>query len=118
MALLRNHTVDLQALIGTAAAELGIDQIFLEKEFWVIDTCRQNRKRASANSRHTGHSGAPRLVHVGDRRWRQRAGHGPRDGRRPADRAQVERQGRPGMKAVLAACLAAALRPADRHPIR
>ncbi len=37
---LRDHRDDLQALIGSAAAQLGIDQVFVEKDFWVTEVLR------------------------------------------------------------------------------
>jgi hypothetical protein len=40
MALLRQRRADLQALIGATATTLGIDQVFVEKDFWVIEGLR------------------------------------------------------------------------------
>jgi hypothetical protein len=40
MALLRNHKDDLAALTAAAAAALGIDPAFVEKDFWVIEVLR------------------------------------------------------------------------------
>lgn len=40
MALLRDHPEDLQGLIGAAAAARALDQIFLEKDFWVTEVLR------------------------------------------------------------------------------
>lgn len=37
---LRDHRADLQALIGSAAEQLGIDQVFVEKDFWVTEVLR------------------------------------------------------------------------------
>jgi hypothetical protein len=40
MPLLRDNPDDLQALIGGAAAARGIDQVFVEKDFWVVEVLR------------------------------------------------------------------------------
>ncbi|BBZ50543.1 hypothetical protein H7H82_06810 [Mycobacterium heidelbergense] len=40
MALLREARDDLRALIGATAAHLGIDQIFVEKDFLVTEVLR------------------------------------------------------------------------------
>jgi Nucleotidyl transferase AbiEii toxin, Type IV TA system len=40
MAVLRHRRADLQALVGATAATLGIDQVFVEKDFWVIEVLR------------------------------------------------------------------------------
>lgn len=40
MPLLRDNPDDLQALIGGAAAAHGIDQVFVEKDFWVVEVLR------------------------------------------------------------------------------
>jgi hypothetical protein len=40
MAQLRHNRTDLQALIGTTADALRIDQIFVEKDFWVTEVLR------------------------------------------------------------------------------
>jgi hypothetical protein len=40
MALLRHRRADLQALIGATATTLDIDQVCVEKDFWVIEVLR------------------------------------------------------------------------------
>jgi hypothetical protein len=54
MALLRHYHDDLQALIGATAATLGIDQVFVEKDFWSSRSCAPPQLQSSWQPRTVG----------------------------------------------------------------